>query len=134
MFSGFEGHPLRPSCHRVEIFSLYANVCVLYSVVGYMFMPLKFIQPVVCVTTLNLFFQGKYGGCFPNAYNANKRAWYMSCAADWWMLFLLHENQQCLHRDCSQQQCECSLCLQVCCWGNEDVVILNFCRFCIVCT
>lgn len=57
----------------------------------------------LCVTTFYHLCQGKYGGCFPYAYNANKGAWYMSRAADWWMLFLLHENQQCLHCDCSQQ-------------------------------
>lgn len=68
-------------------------------------------------------FQGQYGGCFSNPYNANKRTWYMSCAANRRMLFLLHENKQCLHSDCCQQQCKCSLCFQVCCWGCR---ILSF--------
>lgn len=64
-------------------------------------------------------FQGKYGWCFPSPYNANQRTWYMSCATDWWLLFLLYENQQCLHCDRCQQQCKCSLCFQVCCWGSQ---------------
>ena len=61
--------------------------------------------------------RGKHGGCLSNAYNANKRTEHVSCAADWRLLFLLYENQQCVHCNCSQQQCQCNLYIQVCRWG-----------------
>lgn len=75
---------------------LFFSCCIIYC--GFMF-------SAALGTDIYRFFQWEYGGCIPNAYNANKRTWDMSSTTDWWLLFLLHENQQCLHCDCCQQQC-----------------------------
>lgn len=74
------------------------------------------------------FLQGKYGGCISDTYNANERTWDLSCSANRRMLFLLHESKQCLHRHCCQQQCQCCLCVQVCCWGSEKFFLSCFIR------